>query len=204
MSFYGHRLLGSSEVITSGLINFTFPFTTSPPREGRKALQGHAARTRDARPGFPRRLGPSSVPPASWRLRAGPGGGGGGKARERASLIEMLAARLVGSRHLAVRCAVRGRAWGAGCGEDRRRPRATWEQAGRPSPREPRAACLPVMSSRGRGELPPLLTRQPRGTKGNGSFFSSVPDSSLEELIYSSVCSLKDIIYWLIVVITKC
>lgn len=116
----------------------------------------------------------------------------------------MLAAWLVGSRHLAVRGAERGRAWGAGCGKDRRRPRATWEQAGLPSPREPRAACLPVMSSRGRGELPPLLTRQPRGTKGNGSFFSSVPDSSLEELIYSSVCSLKDIIYWLIVVITKC
>lgn len=60
------------------------------------------------------------------------------------------------------------------------------------------------MSSRARGERSRLLTRQPRATKENESFFSSMPDSSLEELIYSCVSSLKDIIYWLIVVITKC
>lgn len=64
--------------------------------------------------------------------------------------------------------------------------------------------ALPGNELPARGERPRLLTRQPRATKENESFFSSVPDSSLEELIYSCVCSLKDIIYWLIVVITKC
>ena len=53
---------GSSEVITSGLISSTFPFMTTPPREGRKALQGHAARTKDAR-GFCPQLRPRFLLP---------------------------------------------------------------------------------------------------------------------------------------------
>ncbi|EDM05300.1 rCG34072 [Rattus norvegicus] len=76
-----------------------------------------------------------------------------------------------------------------------------------------RPGCLPAICCRvlpgnelpgPKVSFPRLLTRQPRGTKEHRYFFSSLPDSSLEELIYSSVCSLKDIIYWLIVVITKC
>lgn len=105
MSFYGHRLLRSSEVITSGLISFTFPFMTSPPREGRKAFQGHAARTKDVRPASPpaRSWAPAPATEAE-ATQAGEGEEGG------ASLIEMLSTLLVCSRHLAGAAA-----WGSGC-----------------------------------------------------------------------------------------
>lgn len=158
---------------------------------------------------------PSSVPPATSRLSEGPGNGvgaggrpgsgAGGRPGIGASLIEMLAARLFGNRHLAVSGAGARRARGAGVQRGQRRPRATWEQAGpADSPGTPRRV-LPGNELPGPEVSFPCCSHGSRvAPKETGPFFSSAPDSSLEELIYSSVCSLKDIIYWLIVVITKC
>uniref|UniRef100_A0A4W2DRD1 Uncharacterized protein n=1 Tax=Bos indicus x Bos taurus TaxID=30522 RepID=A0A4W2DRD1_BOBOX len=84
----------------------TFPFMTTPPREGRKALQGHAARTKDARGLLPPAPASVPAPPTPGHLERG------------ASLIEMLPALRVCSRHLAARGAGEG---AAGLGRRARR-----------------------------------------------------------------------------------
>lgn len=131
MSFLWSQASGSSKVITSGLISFSFPFTTSPPREGRKALQGHSARTRDGSrllSLFSFQLLPTPLS-HFWaeRCPAREGQGRGG------FLIKMLSAPLACNRHPAG--ARRGPAWGAGCGAGSRgceSPRGSREAADSP------------------------------------------------------------------------
>lgn len=182
------------------------PFTTARPREVRKPLQGHAARTRDLRPQFLPLLCPQLLhPPAPTSPRPQaqlspsqrcPGDQKGGW-EEGASLIEMHCSLRTSTWRVRSKKAARR---GGGCGLA-----PTWVRE-KPDC-FPAIRCLALPGNELPGpkvSFPRLLTPQPRGTKEHRYFFSSLPDSSLEELIYSSIRSLKDIIYWLIVVITKC